>query len=486
MVWGVCQRVLRNSHDAEDAFQATFLVLVRKAASILPRELVGNWLYGVAYRTSMKARTMNARRRAKERDVPRAEPPPDDIWQELIPLLDRELNRLSDKYRVPVVLCELEGRSRKEVAQQLSLPEGTLSSRLAMARKMLAKRFSRYGVLVSAGALAAVLCENAASASLPTSLTTSTTKAAVVLAGSQGAVTGLVSAQVSALVKGVMKAMFLTKLKISTALVLTVGLLGSGVMLTQPAFRAEQPNGEQRIAQPNSQVSTAEKPRPEAQPDVRQGGSPKPEAQKTDTPKTDPDRLPDPFGIIEGGLPLGFLTNKSVQEDLKMTGQQVKKAVAAFQKRSEAEQHLSSLPGQPARFQKEGELSKEGYKAVKDILNADQQKRLRQITLQQVGVRALGRRPVAVEVGLSEYQQNEITALITDSRRVIRRICEDRRWLDDKEKADNGARWKLDAMVDKIEKKLNAAILAVLTSEQKTKWKEMNGKPFTGPRFIHR
>src|SRR5260370_7158913 len=103
MVWGVCQRVLRNPHDAEDAFQATFLVLVRKAASIMPRELVGNWLYGVAYRTSMKARTTSARRRAKERDVLRPEAPADDIWQEFVRLLARELNRLPDKYPLPVV-----------------------------------------------------------------------------------------------------------------------------------------------------------------------------------------------------------------------------------------------------------------------------------------------------------------------------------------------------------------------------------------------
>ena len=106
MVLGVCRRVLQNPHDAEDAFQATFLVLVRKAASIVPREMVGNWLYGVAYRTALKAKAAAIKQRAKEmqvKDMPRHESADDDlIWRNLQPLLDRELNRLPDKYRVPV------------------------------------------------------------------------------------------------------------------------------------------------------------------------------------------------------------------------------------------------------------------------------------------------------------------------------------------------------------------------------------------------
>src|SRR5579872_239835 len=132
MVLSVCRRVLGDSHDAEDAFQATFLVLVRKAAGLRSRELVGNWLYGVAHRTALKARTAAARRRARERQVeemPHPEVGPDEAWSDLQPLLDRELERLPDKYRVPLVLCELEGRGRKEVARLLRLPEGTLSSR---------------------------------------------------------------------------------------------------------------------------------------------------------------------------------------------------------------------------------------------------------------------------------------------------------------------------------------------------------------------
>src|SRR5262249_20449250 len=150
--------LLGNPHDAEDAFQATFLVAVRKAASVRPRELFGNWLHGVAYRTALEARARIARRRAKEKQVEElphpAQAEPEAVWQELRPLLDRELSRLPDKYRVPVVLCDLEGRSRQEVARQLRLPEGTLSSRLATARKTLARRLSRYGPVLSGGLLA--------------------------------------------------------------------------------------------------------------------------------------------------------------------------------------------------------------------------------------------------------------------------------------------------------------------------------------------
>src|SRR5437667_7676999 len=102
MVLGVCRRVLRDAHEAEDAFQATFLVLVRKAGSVVPRELVGNWLYGVAYRTALGAKTASARRRAKEREMPRREALDEDIWSKLRPLLDHELSHLPDKYRVPI------------------------------------------------------------------------------------------------------------------------------------------------------------------------------------------------------------------------------------------------------------------------------------------------------------------------------------------------------------------------------------------------
>src|SRR5205085_9034016 len=120
------------------------------------------WLYGVAYRTSLKMRSMTRKRRDRERHARPPEPPAERVWQDLVPLLDRELNRLPDKYRVPVVLCDLEGHSRRDVARRLGWPEGTLSGRLARARALLAKRLRRHVPTLSGGALAAVLDQNAA------------------------------------------------------------------------------------------------------------------------------------------------------------------------------------------------------------------------------------------------------------------------------------------------------------------------------------
>ncbi len=246
MVLGVCRRVLRNAHDAEDAFQSTFLVLVRKAASLLPRETIGNWLYGVAYHAALKARAATLKRQAKEsqvRDMSKREAVAQDTWPDLQPLLDRELHRLPDKYREPVVLCELEGRTRKEVARRLGIPEGTLSSRLATARRTLAKRLGRHGLAISGGAVAVLLSENAALALMPTSLVVSTVKAATLIAAGRTVATGVISAKVATLTEGVLKTMWLTKLKTATAVLLVVALVYAGIgAFTHPALGQRQPD----------------------------------------------------------------------------------------------------------------------------------------------------------------------------------------------------------------------------------------------------
>ncbi len=243
MVWGVCRRVLRNHHDAEDAFQATFLVLIRKAASIATRELLANWLYGVANRTALKARAIAARKKDRERQVAEMPEPAvaeQELWRDLQPLLDKELSRLPDKYRVPIVLCDLEGKTRKEAARQLDVPEGTVAGRLARARAMLAKRLARHGVAVSGMALAAGLSPSAASAGVPTSVVSSTIKAASLFAAGQAAAAGVISAKVAALTEGVLKAMLLTKLKVATAVLLTASIVcGVGVFM-QRAFADKQ------------------------------------------------------------------------------------------------------------------------------------------------------------------------------------------------------------------------------------------------------
>jgi RNA polymerase sigma factor (sigma-70 family) len=227
MVLGVCRRVLQNAHDAEDAFQATFLVLARKATTLQLRAAVGNWLYGVAYHTALKARAATLRRRAKEaevRSMPWREARTEPIERDWQPLLDHELSRLPDKYREPVVLCDLEGKTRKEAARQLGIPEGTLSGRLTTARRRLAKRLARQGWALSAGALTVALSQSAASACVPMPLALSTAKAATILAAG-GTAAGIISAKVAALTEGVMKAMLITKLKMTGVFLLVVGLI---------------------------------------------------------------------------------------------------------------------------------------------------------------------------------------------------------------------------------------------------------------------
>jgi RNA polymerase sigma factor (sigma-70 family) len=248
MVWGVCRRILHNHHDAEDAFQATFLVLVRKAASIYPRAKVGNWLYGVALQTARKGRATSAKRLAREKaltETPEPTAPEPDLWTDLQPLLDQEISRLPARYRTAFVLCELEGKTVKETAQQLGCPEGTVASRLARARAQLAQRLARHGLAVSAGSLGAVLSHKAASAAVPPALLTATIKAGTVVAA--GPTTVVLSAQVTVLMEGVLKAMSLTKLKKVTGVLLVLGLIGFGAGLyTHRLAGASQTQGDER------------------------------------------------------------------------------------------------------------------------------------------------------------------------------------------------------------------------------------------------
>jgi RNA polymerase sigma factor (sigma-70 family) len=269
MVLSVCRRIAGNVHDADDAFQATFLVFVRKAASVHPRELVANWLYGVAYNTARKARALAVRRQAREKQVtamPEPETRERPVDLDLPALLDQELSRLPDKYRVPLVLCDLEGKSRKEAARQLGWLDGTLSGRLARARQLLAKRLTRRGFAVSAGMLAVVLAQLAAPASVPAALLMSTFKAANVFAVAQTA--GVVSTPALTLAEGVLKSMLFAKLKMLGIVFMLVAVAGVGLGFSSGGRLSGQDKQPPEIAQkgkaaPSRDKEASQKDRPD-------------------------------------------------------------------------------------------------------------------------------------------------------------------------------------------------------------------------------
>lgn len=220
MVLGVCRRLLRNADDADDAFQATFLVLVRRESAVRQLSSVGSWLYGVARRTALEARRAAARRRVKEAGAMRGSTVAGDPCDDLRDALDEEIERLPEKYRAPLVLCDLEGKTRKEAARHLGWPEGTVASRLALARKTLRGRLSRRGLALPGGVLAVVATSEEGSAAVSPTLVGSTVRAATGRA--------LVSSGVSALVKGVLTNMLLKKLKTGLLVTAVVGVVAAG------------------------------------------------------------------------------------------------------------------------------------------------------------------------------------------------------------------------------------------------------------------
>jgi RNA polymerase sigma factor (sigma-70 family) len=209
MVLGVCRRVLRHSQDAEDAFQATFLVLVRKAGALGQPELLANWLYGVAYRTAQHARAQAARRSQHERKAASMcadKPEPDPAWQELRELLDEELFQLPEKYRAPLVLCYLEGKTNEEAARVLGWPPGSMSARLARGREMLRDRLT--GRRRALAALApGLLASRPEIDDVSPLLADTTVQAAVVLLGTRVPPAGLVSQDVGTLMEATLRAL---------------------------------------------------------------------------------------------------------------------------------------------------------------------------------------------------------------------------------------------------------------------------------------
>jgi RNA polymerase sigma factor (sigma-70 family) len=246
MVLRVCRSILRDEHDAQDAFQATFLILVRRAGAVRNRDSVASWLYGVAYRTACCARTATARRRRHERHAARTmavqvsgEEDRDDFG----PVLHEELGRLPERFRAPIVLCDLEGQTHEQAARQLACPVGTVKSRLARGRGRLRSRLIRRGLTPSAGVLGASLSAGAAPVVVPTNLVHSSVNTAMRLAAGKGAA-GAISAEVLSLMKGTMKLMTLARIKV-VATVVCIGLAGARAGLSDP-------DGDSRNGRPSS------------------------------------------------------------------------------------------------------------------------------------------------------------------------------------------------------------------------------------------
>jgi RNA polymerase sigma factor (sigma-70 family) len=236
MVWGVCRRTLRDQADAEDAFQATFVVFVRKAAGLDCRGALGNWLFGVARRIACRARADAERRRSRERataTVPRPEPF-DAEHEPMLRLLDAEITRLPQRFRAPIVLCDLEGTAIREAAELLRCPAGTVASRLARGRRLLARRMARHGAVLSAATLGAGLVPSHA------------------LAAGRAALSDSISPHALSLAEGVLTTMIPTKIKLTLTLVVALGLCFAG----SDSFvaRAEKPKGDDKPAKSKKEV----------------------------------------------------------------------------------------------------------------------------------------------------------------------------------------------------------------------------------------
>jgi RNA polymerase sigma factor (sigma-70 family) len=264
LVWGVCRHVLHHDQDAEDAMQATFLVLARRAGTVRKAEALSSWLHGVAYRVAMTAKRSAARRRAQEIKGMRKtsqEAPTGLLWQDVQAILDEEVQRLPESQRAPVVLCLLEGRSRAEAAQELGVKEGTVSSRLARARRRLQQRLARRGVTLSGILLAAGLTKPAAAVPcLPVG--------PLLRAALQPAPVVGISAQAASLTETVLKAMPLNKLTARAVLVLALTVLAAGAgVLAHHSRPADPPRSRSGT---DSRAPASEPRRPQPDP-VRRG-----------------------------------------------------------------------------------------------------------------------------------------------------------------------------------------------------------------------
>jgi RNA polymerase sigma factor (sigma-70 family) len=258
LVLGLCRRVLHHAQDTEDAFQATFLVLARKAGTIHKQASLWSWLYKVAYRIALRARATQARRRAQEHQAVqhlKLLPTTTAADPGLGELLDEEVQRLPEKYRAPVLLCYLQGATNEEAAIRLRCPTGTVKIRLLRARQLLRKRLERRAVALSLSALAAALVQEAAAA-VPPALLARTVHGVTLVGGGYSPMGAGLTAQVARLAEGSLKRMCLTKLKVALAVLVTVLLCAGTDVVTQCADAAQVLPTKNKEVRPAPQFDT--------------------------------------------------------------------------------------------------------------------------------------------------------------------------------------------------------------------------------------
>lgn len=266
MVLGLCRSILRNPHDAEDIFQATFLVLARKAGKIRKGDSVGSWLYAVAYRLSHKERVRASKRRMCEQQttmLPEQTPMDQVTWGELRDILHEEVSRLPEKYRAAIVLCYWEGRTHEQAGQELHCAKSTIKDRLEKARAMLRTRLARRGLALPAAWFAASLSEGT-SAAVSEELVRTTARGAMIFSLGQ-LPAGVVSANAVACAKSALQAMLLSKLKHGLALLLILSVLGggAGLAMLQSATAPETPSDRPKVtAPPQKPIDRQEDPLP--------------------------------------------------------------------------------------------------------------------------------------------------------------------------------------------------------------------------------
>jgi len=253
MVLGVCSRVLHDPADAEDAFQATFLVLARKGSSFGWQDSIGNWLYGVALRVASKMKSQ--RRRTNEVNAVAKtvfangssgeDPSLEAIRRELAEKLDSALRRLPSKYRAPLVLCYLEGKTHQDAARELGLPAGSISRRLARGLELLRERLAQSNLCLSLESLTALLSHGTWRAIVERTLAEATAQAALLFKVGALAATGTVSARIITLAEGMLRTMIFTNLKVIMVGVLTIGILGAGGVLQGRRQVVERSNSEE-------------------------------------------------------------------------------------------------------------------------------------------------------------------------------------------------------------------------------------------------